>query len=281
MNAFTVDLEEWYQGIEIPISEWGRFDSRIQASTEALLDLLAERGARATFFVLGHNVPRIKPLLRTIAAAGHEIGTHGLRHTFIYRQDRSTFRDELVHAKAETEDVVQRPVVSHRAPYFSITRDSIWALEVLTELGIRYDSSIFPVQNYRYGIPGSPTDLYVIDLPGNASLCEFPVSTVKAFGRAWPCTGGAYFRLYPYSFTRRNIEVLNREGIPVNFYIHPWELDPDHPRIPLPMRISLTHYFGLESTVPRLKRLLGEFRFGTLEEVIEHERPRLRRQAVF
>lgn len=245
-----------------------------------MLNLLAEYGARATFFVLGHNVPRIKPLLRTIASAGHEVGTHGLCHTFIYQQDRATFRTELARAKAETEDVVQRPVVSHRAPYFSITRDSIWALDVLAELGLRYDSSIFPVQNYRYGIPGSPRDLYLINLPQGATLCEFPISTVKAFGRVWPCSGGAYFRIYPYSFTRRNIDALNREGIPANFYIHPWELDPNHPRVPLPRRISLTHYFGLGSTVPRLRRLLREFTFGTLEEVIEHERPHLRCQTV-
>ena len=280
LNAFTVDLEEWYQGIEIPVGVWNRFESRIHTATEELLSLLAESGTRATFFVLGHNVPRIKPLLRTIASAGHEVGTHGLCHTFIYRQDRNTFRDELIRAKAETEDVVQRPVVSHRAPYFSITRDSIWALDVLAELGLRYDSSIFPVQNYRYGIPGSPRDLYFIDLPGGATLCEFPVSTVQAFGSTWPCSGGAYFRIYPYSFTRRNIDALNREGIPVNFYIHPWELDPDHPRVPLPRRVSLTHYFRLGSTVPRLRRLLREFTFGTLEEVIEHERPRLRHQTV-
>jgi polysaccharide deacetylase family protein (PEP-CTERM system associated) len=280
LNAFTVDLEEWYQGIEIPVTEWGRFESRIHASTEGLLSLLEASHTRATFFVLGHNVPRIKPLLRTIAAAGHEVGTHGLCHTFIYRQDRATFRDELLRAKSETEDVVQRPVVSHRAPYFSITRDSIWALDVLTELGIRYDSSIFPVQNYRYGIAGSPRDLYLLTLPNGGDLCEFPVSTVKTFGRIWPCSGGAYFRIYPYGFTKRNIEALNREGIPANFYIHPWELDPDHPRIPLPKRISLTHYFRLGSTIPRLKLLLKEFQFGTLEEVIEHERPRIRHQTV-
>lgn len=280
LNAFTVDLEDWYQGIEIPVSGWGRFESRIQVSTETLLHLLAEYGVRATFFVLGHNVPRIKPLLRTIASAGHEVGTHGLCHTFIYQQDRSMFRTELARAKAETEDVVQRPVVSHRAPYFSITKDSLWALEVLAEQGFRYDSSIFPVQNYRYGIPGSPRDLYFIDLPGGATLCEFPVSTVQAFGRAWPCSGGAYFRIYPYALTRWNINTLNREGIPVNFYIHPWELDPDHPRIPLPRRVSLTHYFRLGSTVPKLKQLLKEFEFGTLADVIEHEKPRLRHQTV-
>lgn len=281
MNAFTVDLEEWYQGIEIPIREWSRFESRLCSSTEILLELLAEYRARATFFVLGHNISRIKPLLRTIAAAGHEIGTHGLCHTFIYMQNRDTFRKELIHAKAETEDVVQRPVVSHRAPYFSITKDSIWALDILAELGFRYDSSIFPVQNYRYGIPGSPRNLYFVDLPGGERLCEFPISTVKAFGRVWPCSGGAYFRIYPYAITSRNIRVLNEEGLPANFYIHPWELDPDHPRIPLPKRITLTHYFRLGSTVPRLKRLLGEFRFGTMEEVIQHEGPRLRHQKIF
>jgi polysaccharide deacetylase family protein (PEP-CTERM system associated) len=280
LNAFTVDLEEWYQGIEIPVNQWGRFESRVHASTERLLSLLEEAGTRATFFVLGCNLPRIKSLLMTIAAAGHEVGTHGLSHTFIYRQDQATFRDELLRAKTETEAIVQRPVISHRAPYFSITRDSIWALDVLAELGIRYDSSIFPVQNYRYGIAGSPRNLYFLSLSKGGDLCEFPVSTVKALGRVWPCSGGAYFRIYPYRFTKRNIEALNREGIPANFYIHPWELDPDHPRIPLPRRISLTHYFRLGSTVPRLKRLLKEFQFGTLESVIEHERPHIRHQTV-
>lgn len=144
-----------------------------------------------------------------------------------------------------------------------------------------YDSSIFPVHNYRYGVPGSPRGLYVMDLPGGANLCEFPISTVKAFGQVWPCTGGAYFRIYPYALTRRNIRALNDEGLSANFYIHPWELDPEHPRLPLPRRVALTHYIKLESTVPKLQRLLRDFRFGTMQEVIELERPHLRRQPVF
>ncbi|RJR47038.1 MAG: DUF3473 domain-containing protein [Desulfobacteraceae bacterium] len=281
LNAFTVDLEEWYQGVEIPVSEWGRFESRLHASTERLLELLAEYRARATFFVLGFNVARIRSLLRTIVAAGHEIGTHGLSHSFIYRQNAAMFREELVRAKFETEDAVQSSIISHRAPYFSITRESIWALDVLAELGFQYDSSIFPVFNYRYGIPGSPRDIYLIKLPGGGRLCEFPVSTVKVLGRILPCTGGAYFRIYPYALTSRNIRALNSEGIPANFYIHPWELDSEHPRWPLPRRIALTHYFQLGRTVPRLRRLLSEFKFGTIQEVIKNERPRLRHQAIF
>jgi len=280
LNAFTVDLEEWYQGIEIPVSEWNRYESRLEASIDCLLDLLTLNNVRATFFVLGHNVPRIKSLLKTIMAAGHEVGTHGLNHTFIYRQDPDTFRQELSHTKAEIEDVIQSPILSHRAPYFSITKDSIWALDVVAELGMSYDSSIFPVQNYRYGIPGSPRSPYLVRLPSGATLCEFPVSTVQAFGRNWPCTGGAYFRIYPYELTRRNILRLNKAGIPVNFYIHPWELDPNHPHPSLPWRISLTHYLRLGSTLPKLKRLLSDFRFGTLQAVIENERPHLRYQNV-
>jgi len=280
LNAFTVDLEEWYQGIEVPVSEWGGFKNRLQGATESLLSLLAEYDVRATFFVLGCNIPRIKALLKKIADAGHEIGTHGLSHTFIYRQDRATFRDELLRAKSDTEDVVQRPVVSHRAPYFSITQKSIWALDILAELGIRYDSSIFPVHNYRYGIPGSPRDLYLIELPSGNTILEFPVSTVKVFGRVWPCSGGAYFRIYPLAITKRNIHSLNRANIPVNFYIHPWELDPKHPRLSLPWRIKVPHYFQLGRTAARLRRLLGEFTFGTLSEVIDCESPRLRRQAI-
>jgi polysaccharide deacetylase family protein (PEP-CTERM system associated) len=280
LNAFTVDLEEWYQGIEIPISEWGRFESRLDAATDALLNLLAKFDARATFFILGHNVPRIKALLKRIVASGHEVGTHGLNHTFIYRQDPDTFRQELSRTKAEIEDVIQAPILSHRAPYFSVTKDSIWALDVVAEVGLSYDSSIFPVQNYRYGIPGSPRTPYLVKLPSGATLCEFPVSTVQAFGRNWPCTGGAYFRIYPYELTRRNILRLNNEGIPVNFYIHPWELDPDHPHPPLPWRVSLTHYFRLRSTVSKLKRLLTDFCFTTLQSVIENERARLQYQTV-
>jgi polysaccharide deacetylase family protein (PEP-CTERM system associated) len=280
LNAFTVDLEEWYQGIEIPVGEWSRFESRLEASIDCLLELLALNDVQATFFVLGHNVPRIKSLLRAITAAGHEIGTHGLNHTFIYRQDPDTFRQELSCTKADIEDVIQRPILSHRAPYFSITKDSIWALNVIAELGMQYDSSIFPVHNYRYGIPRSPRSPYLIKLPSGATLCEFPVSTVQAFGRNWPCTGGAYFRIYPYELTRRNVLNLNNLGIPVNFYIHPWELDPDHPRPPLPWRVSLTHYFRLRSTLPKLKRLLSDFHFGTLQAVIENERPRLQYQTI-
>jgi len=280
LNAFTVDLEEWYQGIEIPVSEWNRYESRLEASIDCLLDLLTLNNVRATFFVLGHNVPRIKSLLKTIMAAGHEVGTHGLNHTFIYRQDPDTFRQELSHTKAEIEDVIQSPILSHRAPYFSITKDSIWALDVVAELGMSYDSSIFPVQNYRYGIPGSPRSPYLVRLPSGATLCEFPVSTVQAFGRNWPCTGGAYFRIYPYELTRRNILRLNKAGIPVNFYIHPWELDPDHLRTSLPWRVSLTHYFRLGSTLPKLKRLLADFCFTTLQAVLEDEKPRLRYQTV-
>ncbi|HXU36920.1 MAG TPA: DUF3473 domain-containing protein, partial [Blastocatellia bacterium] len=158
-------------------------------------------------------------------------------------------------------------ILGHRAPFFSITRDSLWAFEVLGELGIRYDSSVFPVLNYRYGIADAPRWPYEVEA-GKRSLIEFPISTWQVLGRNLPIAGGAYFRIYPYALTRRAFQALNGKGRAAVFYVHPWELDPDHPRIPLPRRISLTHYFNLQKTEDRLRRLLGDFSFAPMSEVL-------------
>src|SRR5262249_6205525 len=161
------------------------------------------------------------------------------------------------------EDLAGQAVIGHRAPFFSITRESLWALDVLGELGIRYDSSIFPVVNYRYGISDAPRWPHRIPV-GNDAIAEFPISTLRLWGHNVPVAGGAYFRIYPYALTRRAFRQINNEGYPVTFYLHPWELDADHPRIPLPKRIALTHYFNLKATEKRLRRLLGEFRFAPM-----------------
>jgi polysaccharide deacetylase family protein (PEP-CTERM system associated) len=165
------------------------------------------------------------------------------------------------------EDIAGQPVWGHRAPFFSITRDSLWALEVLGELGIRYDSSIFPVLNYRYGIEDAPRFPYQL-AAGAQDLMEFPISTLRLLGRNLPIAGGAYFRIYPYTFTRRAFRSVNDNGHPAVFYVHPWELDPQHPRIPLPRRISLTHYFNLRKTENRFRRLLRDFSFAPMREVL-------------
>lgn len=265
-NGFTVDLEDWFHGLELPSTSWSCFESRIEASLSLLLDLLSANHVRATFFVLGPVAERFPQLVRDLARAGHEIGTHGYSHQFVYRQSPQQFETELRRSKDMLEDMVSQPVRSHRAAFFSITLDSLWALDILAAQGIRYDSSVFPVVNYRYGIPGAPRQIHRI-LCRQGDLIEFPPSTIRFFGVNVPVCGGAYFRILPYWFTRLGLRKLNAAGQPAIFYIHPWELDPAPPHFDLPKRISLTHYWNLTSAAARLKRLLRDFRFTALRDL--------------
>jgi polysaccharide deacetylase family protein (PEP-CTERM system associated) len=266
-NALTVDFEDWYQGLEIPHTEWAGYEDRIVPAGRRLLRLLDDAKTRATFFILGYVAEHHPEIVREIAAAGHEIATHGYSHTLIYRQTPDLFRREMGRAIKLLEDITGQRVLGHRAPFFSITRDSLWAFEVLGELGIRYDSSVFPVLNYRYGIADAPRWPYEVDA-GKRRLIEFPISTWQFWGRNVPIAGGAYFRIYPYALTRRAFRAVNGKGRPAVFYVHPWELDPDHPRIPLPRRISLTHYLNLQRTEDRFRRLLRDFKFVPMSEVL-------------
>lgn len=266
-NALTIDFEDWYQGLEIPYGNWDGFESRIELSGRRVLEVFHDAGVRATFFILGFIAEKYPSLVKEIAAAGHEVGTHGYSHSFIYRQSAETFREELGRSVQVLEDLTGEKVVGHRAPFFSITKESLWAIDVLQELGIRYDSSIFPVLNYRYGIADAPRYPYLLE-SNDQSIMEFPISTWKILGKNLPVAGGAYFRIYPYALTRAAFRSINREGRPAVFYLHPWELDPDHPRIDVPRRIALTHYFNLRATERRLRRLLRDFHFLPMKEVL-------------
>jgi polysaccharide deacetylase family protein (PEP-CTERM system associated) len=266
-NALTIDFEDWYQGLEIPVADWGGFEDRILPVALRLLALLADADARATFFVLGYVAERHPSLVRQIAAAGHEIATHGYSHTPVYRQTPAQFRDELRCSIQILEELTQQRVLGHRAPFFSITARSLWALDVLGELGLVYDSSIFPVRNHRYGIEDAPRWPYEVS-GGPAKLMEFPITTWQFCGRNLPVAGGAYFRIFPYPIIAHAFRAINRAGRPGVFYLHPWELDPHHPRIPLPARIGMTHYFNLKATEGRLRRLLREFHFAPMREVL-------------
>ncbi len=267
VNALTVDFEDWYQGIEIPCEAWEGYESRIERSGRRLLAILERAKVHATFFVLGWIAERYPALVGEIVAQGHEIATHGWSHTLVYRLTPDTFRDELRRSLRALEGLAGRPVLGHRAPYFSITRDSLWALPILQEEGLVYDSSVFPVNNYRYGIPDAPRWPYRIREEGRG-LQEFPITTWRVLGRNLPVAGGAYFRIFPYLVTRTAFASVNREGHPAVFYIHPWEVDPEHPRPPLPRRIALPHYANLGRTAPRLERLLRDFRFAPMREVL-------------
>ena len=266
----TVDLEDWYQGIEQPFDQWDRFEQRLHIGTERLLEVLAEAETRATFFVLGWVAERHPELLRRLVEQGHEVGSHGYDHEKLYDTDPASLRRALSRAKRATEDACGRAVRGHRAPYFSLTRQSLWAVEVLAELGFEYDSSVYPGTNWRYGIPGSPEDLYEL---GDSGVAEFPVSTIALRGHRLGI-GGAYFRILPLWMTRRGIEHINRRASPAMVYLHPWELDPAHPVYRFRWRAMATHYFNLGATKERLRRLLAGYSFTTMYEVITERRRR-------
>jgi len=273
-HAFTVDLEDWFDGIPIASESKARAERRLEIGTERLLGLLAEGGHRATFFVLSPIADSYPQLVRRIVAAGHDIGSHGLSHDLLYEMSPARFREETRRSIRTLEDRIGERVTSYRAAYFSVTPRSLWALEILVDEGIRFDSSIFPVKNWRYGIPDYSRRPLVVDTPGGP-LLEFPISTRRLLGRNVPVTGGAYFRIFPYALTKQNIRALEEERMPVVFYLHPWELDPDHPFVWFRKRAMVTHYVSLDSTAGKLERLLSDFRFTTLAEVLHDAFPGL------
>ena len=264
LHAFTVDFEDWFHGLEIDAADRGGFESRLAVGTGRLLDLLAAAGARATFFVLGAAAESAPGLVREIAARGHEIATHGYGHGFVSRMEPAEFRADLQRSLEVLAGLVPNPVRGFRAPYFSIVRGTEWAFEILRECGIRYDSSVFPVRNYRYGVPEAPRRVHETE----SGVIELPPSTWRLGGTNVPVAGGAYFRLFPYIVTHFGLGRIAAEGHPAVFYLHPWELDPEHPRIPLPRRIAWPHYLNLGSTEKRLRRLLSDFPFTTAAEVL-------------
>jgi polysaccharide deacetylase family protein (PEP-CTERM system associated) len=278
VHIFTVDVEDWYQGLDFDMDEWARFTPRLETGLARLLDLLADAGARATFFVVGWQADRTPEIVREIARQGHEIACHGYTHRFVYRLTPAAFREEVRRSRDLLETLVGEPVVGFRAPFFSITSDALWALDILLEEGFRYDSSIFPVWNHRYGIPRAARQPGLITTPSGGAIFEIPLSTVRFAARGLPIglnvpvSGGAYFRLYPYGVTRALVRRLERGGDRLVFYAHPWEYDPAHPRIRLPHPISqVTHYANLAAMAARTRQLLGDFRFVAIREAFAAE----------
>lgn len=272
-NALTVDVEDYFHvaafARQIDPATWDRFPLRVERNTHRLLELFAGRGVRATFFVLGWVAERCPNLVRAIAEQGHEIACHGYSHQLIYDQTREDFRAETARSKDCLEDQAQRPVLGYRAASYSITKRSLWALDILAELGFGYDSSIFPVHHDRYGIPGSPRWPYKLEMPGGASLIEFPPSTAVVGRHPLPVAGGGYFRIYPYWLTRLGLNRINRaENRPFIFYLHPWEIDPQQPRVRAGWLSTFRHYTNLNRCEQRLKQLLRDFRFAPVKEVL-------------
>lgn len=278
LNALSVDVEDYFQvsGFERDVSrtDWDSFPSRVVANTQRLLDLLARHGARGTFFVLGWTAERYPQLVREIRRAGHELGSHSYWHRLIYELSPHEFREDLRRSRQVIEDAIGERVALHRAPSFSITKRSLWALEILAEEGFRVDSSVFPVYHDRYGIPGANPNIHSIETPAGA-LWEFPPSVVRMGPLHIPVSGGGYFRLYPLSLTARLLASVNsREMRPFVFYVHPWEVDPEQPRLRAGSRLSrLRHYLNLTATEGKLEGLLSRFALGPLSEVIDQAIP--------
>ncbi|MDT8272585.1 MAG: DUF3473 domain-containing protein [Desulfomonilia bacterium] len=269
-NALTIDLEEYFQihvlSDLIRPDAWLHYPSQVKGNTSLLLDLLERFGVKATFFCLGWIGQEHGELIRTIHRNGHEIACHGYAHQVIYRQGPHQFRADVEKAKKVLEDACGSPVVGYRAPTYSIRKDTLWALDILEDIGFRYDSSIFPIVHDNYGIPDAPR--FPHRLPGK-NLIEFPLSTLRIGPFNLPISGGGYFRLLPYAVTRKAIQTYTRSNRPFIFYIHPWEINPDTPRVQDMKALSrFRTYTGIRGALSKFTRLIDEFDFAPAQEVL-------------
>ena len=274
VNAFTVDVEDYYHVSScehvVRRDQWDTFERRVEQNTARMLDLLDRFAIRATFFVLGWVAERHPNLVREIHRRGHEIGSHGYWHRLIYEQSPQAFKNDIRESKRILEEITGKPVVIYRAPSFSITSNSLWALDILVEEGFQIDSSIFPVRHDRYGVPAARKEIHAIRTAAGP-LWEFPPTVTEVARFRLPIGGGGYLRLYPTGFTCRHLQQINdRQRRPFLVYVHPWEIDPEQPRITGTSRLTrFRHRVNLHKTERKIARLLESFRFGPVGEVVD------------
>lgn len=270
-NILTIDVEDYFQVANfqriIKPSEWDNFVPRIVGNAEKIVEILSETDTKATFFILGWIANKFPKLVKKIHQSGHEVASHGFMHQLIHRQSKDKFRKDIRRAKQIIEDIIEEPVTGYRAPSFSITKESLWAIDVLVEEGYKYDSSISPIYHDKGGLPKAKRYPYKISKNGSC-MWEIPISTLKIFGHNIPFSGGGYFRLLPYGLIKRGIKNINKENKPVIVYLHPWELDPDQPRINAGVLNNFRHYVNISKTENKLKQLLKDFKFTTINEYI-------------
>jgi len=279
IHVLSVDVEDYHDQLALDFQN--RIvppDEEAVRATERMLELFAEYGVKGTFFILGEIAEYFPRLVRRIADCGHHLGVHGYYHHHIFRLTPEQFRQSIDRAKKLIEDVAGKPADAHRAVAFSIIESTLWALDILVDLGFRYDSSIFPFRGRSYGIPTAPRGPYRHKVPDGRALWEIPMSTIVRFGRRWPVCGGGYIRHFPLWITDRAIRSLEAEGLNAVIYLHPYELEVS-PRIqPLPglsfRERCLFRFFNYHQlrrrrrTEPALRYLLGKYRFGTIEDLI-------------
>jgi polysaccharide deacetylase family protein (PEP-CTERM system associated) len=269
--AFSVDLEDWYHGVELPFDNWGNYQKRVEIGLNRILELTAKYNIKGTFFTLGWIAEKYPEIIRQVAAQGHELASHGYSHEKVYNLTPVQFRQEVATTKKLIEDITGQKLTAYRAPYFSITSQSLWALNILAEEGYKIDCSISPVKTWRYGIASCPPEIFRIEELG---LIEYPVSTFTLLTKKW-AIGGAYFRILPYWLTKSKLKGMNSGTQNNMFYIHPWEYDPQHPLLPgMEKKARFTHYRNLKSTYGNTEQLFKDFNFGTVSSIIKNNEER-------
>lgn len=272
-NVFTIDTEDWFHAnYEDELFEnSAEVHSTVEQNTEIYLEHFAKHSIKSTFFILGFVAEQHPDLVRKIVAEGHEVASHGYAHRLVYKQTPDEFRSDIRRSKQLIEGITGIPILGYRAPSWSITEQSLWALSILEEEGFKYDSSIFPFANFLYGIQGAPRFPFPASIYNeNAKhMVEIPPSTARIFGVNIPFSGGFYFRVLPYWMIHLFGDNLNREGNSGVFYLHPREIDPQQPRLKLQLRDSLIHYYGIKGCEKKLTRALGDFSFGTMAELLD------------
>jgi len=272
-NALTIDLEDWYQVTDFEVAvkktEWDKYESRVVQNTKRLLKILDEYQVKATFFVLTWNAEKHPELIKEVARHGHEIGTHGHSHKLIYEQSADEFDADIRKSIDVLESIINDKVIGYRAPSFSITEKTLWALDVLLNNGIKYDSSIFPFKRSLYGIANGPQKPCIIRKQNGKQLIELPMSVVRLLGKNIPISGGAYLRVFPYWFFKWGLKQINKQGRPGMVYLHPWEIDADQPKIKIQYKQGYSlHYVNIANTERKLRKLLQDFPFAPIRDIL-------------
>lgn len=270
LNGLSIDVEDYFHvsNFEHLIKNWDDFELRVGNNTSRILDILDQYDIKATFFILGWVAEKIPDLVKEISRRNHEIASHGYNHKLIFNLTQKEFREDVSKTKKILETISGQEVIGYRAPSYSITKKSFWALSILNECGYKYDSSIFPIHHHRYGIPDFNRFQTKVSLENNTSINELPISTVRLFSKNIPVSGGAYTRLFPLKFIDYALNRINsREKKPFIFYFHPWEIDKDQPRIPCSLFTKIRHYGNLGKMEKKLKYLFENYKFVPLKEL--------------
>ncbi|MBI1425236.1 MAG: DUF3473 domain-containing protein [Gammaproteobacteria bacterium] len=271
-NVLSVDVEDYFHvaalSETIKVDDWSNISPRVVDNTRRLLDLFDRHNVKATHFVLGWVAERFPELVREIDTRGHEVASHGYSHQLVYDQSPDVFHEETRKSKAMLEDILGKPVHGYRAASYSITKKSLWALDILSDLGFKYDSSIFPIRHDRYGIPDAEPLPHKLKTPNGNHIVEFPLTTSSLFGVKMPAAGGGYFRLYPYALSKFLLRRVEKEHKPIVFYLHPWEIDHAQPRVKASALSTFRHYNNLDKCEGRLEKLLQDFSFTTMSDVL-------------